>query len=500
MQDLIEAPSLQFDLVTIGGGFAGLVSAVRAAELGMRVAVLERGTGAHYPCNSRIATGAFVVMGKKISLPPAELFKAIMERTDRTADPALASLIAHHARRARLWLQSHGAKFINVAAFKGDAILAPPRRIRAGVDWQGRGSDALLGHLEASLNRLGGRLIRGAEVRCIVAEDGRCSGVVAQIAGAHVHVRTRAVVVADGGFQASTEMIREHITTMPDKVLVRAYPTSTGDGIRMAAAIGAHIGGFGQFYGHLQHRSAMTNAELWPYPQLDALAEAGVLVGANGLRFADEGLGGVCMANAVARSADPLGTTIVLDNDSWAGEAGCALPVPANAALSSRGIAPLSAPSIPALAELAGIDASALASTIAEHNQALAIGDFGKLWPRRSVGTSGLSSTVHDRRTEGPQPILKAPFHALPICAGITQTMGGIRINARAQALRPDGTPVDGLYVSGSPVFGLDGGARAGYVGGFAKAFVLGLVSAESAAADHNPAQRHEKLSNASAH
>jgi succinate dehydrogenase/fumarate reductase flavoprotein subunit len=33
----------EFDLVAIGGGFAGLVAAVRGAELGLRTAVLEQG-------------------------------------------------------------------------------------------------------------------------------------------------------------------------------------------------------------------------------------------------------------------------------------------------------------------------------------------------------------------------------------------------------------------------------------------------------------------------
>ena len=32
-----------FDLVTIGGGFAGLCAAVRGAELGLRTAVVEAG-------------------------------------------------------------------------------------------------------------------------------------------------------------------------------------------------------------------------------------------------------------------------------------------------------------------------------------------------------------------------------------------------------------------------------------------------------------------------
>ena len=35
--------------VTIGGGFAGLCTAVRSAELGLRTAVLEAGTDENYP-------------------------------------------------------------------------------------------------------------------------------------------------------------------------------------------------------------------------------------------------------------------------------------------------------------------------------------------------------------------------------------------------------------------------------------------------------------------
>ena len=47
-----------WDVVVVGAGFAGLVSANRCAELGLRVIVLEQGKTEDYLCNSRIATGA----------------------------------------------------------------------------------------------------------------------------------------------------------------------------------------------------------------------------------------------------------------------------------------------------------------------------------------------------------------------------------------------------------------------------------------------------------
>jgi hypothetical protein len=39
----------------------------------------------------------------------------------------------------------------------------------------------------------------------------------------------------------------------------------------------------------------------------------------------------------------------------------------------------------------------------------------------------------------------------------------------------------EGLYAVGTPVAGLEGGPRAGYVGGLSKAFILGLLAAEQA-------------------
>ena len=57
--------------------------------------------------------------------------------------------------------------------------------------------------------------------------------------------------------------------------------------------------------------------------------------------------------------------------------------------------------------------------------------------------------------------------------------MGGVVIDGHAQARKPDGGAFEGLYVVGTPVAGLEGGPRAGYVGGLSKAFILGLLAAE---------------------
>jgi fumarate reductase flavoprotein subunit len=71
---------------------------------------------------------------------------------------------------------------------------------------------------------------------------------------------------------------------------------------------------------------------------------------------------------------------------------------------------------------------------------------------------------------------------AIPICPGITYTMGGIAINGHGRVLRPDGSVITGLYAAGSTTGGLEGGGRVGYVGGLVKAGVMGLRAGEHVA------------------
>jgi len=109
---------MSYDLVTIGGGFSGLVSAARAAELGLRVAVLEARAEDRYPCSSRYTTGVSNVMGLAILAEPDVLYRAIVDGSGGTANPALARAVADNGKRAIDWLASQGARFITRALQK----------------------------------------------------------------------------------------------------------------------------------------------------------------------------------------------------------------------------------------------------------------------------------------------------------------------------------------------------------------------------------------------
>jgi fumarate reductase flavoprotein subunit len=465
---------MQFDLLTIGGGFSGLVTACRAAELGLSVAVLEARDEDRYPCSSRYATGAANVMGLPIMSEPDRLFAAIMNGSGSNANPAVARALADNGRRAIAWLSQQGAEFTSRVLRHdqpGQQVLAPVRAETAGLDWEDRGADRLMHRLEQNLTQRGSTLIRGVKAETLTVEDGACVGVEAVRDGARFRISSKAAVIADGGFAANREMVAQYITPHATRVLARVGPGAKGDGIRMAEKAGAAVGGFGAFYGHIHHASAMTDARQWPYPHLDAAAEIGIVVGPDGRRFTDEGLGGVCMANAIAHLPDPLSAFLILDDAIWKAEPALTTTVPANPAMVDAGGALLSAPDAERLAALTHLPADQLARSIERHNDAVDSNDFSRLAVQRT------------KRKHKPMPIRAAPFHAIPLCAGITGTMGGVVINEHAQAQKPDGTNFRGLYAVGTPVAGLEGGPHAGYVGGLSKAFVLGMVAAEHIAA-----------------
>ena len=76
-----------FDLLIIGGGLAGLTAGVRGLELGLTVALLEKGEGEDYPCNSRWS-GGIVHSGFKDPRREPDDLAAFMEKiTGGDADP-----------------------------------------------------------------------------------------------------------------------------------------------------------------------------------------------------------------------------------------------------------------------------------------------------------------------------------------------------------------------------------------------------------------------------
>jgi fumarate reductase flavoprotein subunit len=459
-----------FDLVCIGGGIAGLSASVRAAELGLRVVLLEQGAAPQYVCNSRMSGGVFHVSYMDITAPPAELEAGIRDATHGMTEPDLVNAMAQNAGRAFSWLQSKGAKFIKQSGWR--TVLTPPRPFAAGDAWVGRGADMLLRRLAAELVERGGEMRLGTRAEALQPVDGGFQ-VKARVGGSDHILFARVVVIADGGFQSNPEMFRAHIGPAPDQVVQRGAATGHGDGFRMARAIGAAAAEMRGFYGHILSIDALTNEKLRPYPTLDELAASAVVVDESGDRIFDEGQGGIVMANRLAAADNPASATIIAD-ESIVAQVGKGGPYLPNSYISDVGGKVHRANTLQALADLAKINGERLTGTVIAYNSAVRAGHLSALTPPRSK--RGVW-----RQEVTPLQISKPPFVAIPIRPGITHTMGGLAVDGFGRVRRDGGGYVEGLYAVGSSLGGLEGGPQVGYVGGLMKGLVFGLLAAECA-------------------
>jgi fumarate reductase flavoprotein subunit len=458
-----------YDVLVVGGGISGLTAANRAVQQGLKVAVLERGADESYLCNSRYSGGIFHVAFRNVKDRPEELLEAIEEATRGEADPALAQALASTCGRAVDWLREEGAKFMRVGHIAWQQwVLAPPRRIAPGLDWKGRGADFTLRALANNFSGRGGVMLRGTAATALMEKAGRCIGVEAQSAQGAQQLTARAIVLADGGFQGNPGLVRQHISNAPERIQQRGAGTGVGNGLCMAREVGAHITELGSFYGHTLSRDALTRDVLWPYPQLDELCKAGVVVDVAGNRFADEGRGGVYLSNAIAKLPDPLSAWVIFDQAIWerAGRHGV---IPANPHLIAAGGTLVRANTVRELAAQANIAADALEATVTAYDSALKAGCAQGLEPPRTLNADAL-------------PIGQPPFYAAPLCAGITYTFGGIATDEHGRVLARDGSRIAGLYASGATTGGLEGGRHCGYVGGLIKSVAFGLRAAEHVA------------------
>jgi fumarate reductase flavoprotein subunit len=187
------------DVVVAGAGMAGLVAAARARELGASVTVYEKGDR---PGGSMLLSSGFVWRHRDFDTLRSEC---------TGGDPGLQRTLYEQLDDALDWLESLGAPVL-------ERETGNPLTIGRRFDTRAL-TETLAGEV-----RLGEPLVD--------LPDGV------------------PVVLATGGFQGDRSLVREHVTSEADQLLLRANPWSAGDGLRLGLSAGASTtAGMDEFYG-----------------------------------------------------------------------------------------------------------------------------------------------------------------------------------------------------------------------------------------------------------
>lgn len=450
------------DLIVVGGGIAGSVAACRAADLGLSVLLLDVAADPTAGGNTSLSGGGIHIARLGLDADPGRLRRRILWGPVGVVREHLADRIVATAAEAFAWFSDQGVAFEPAAPGDIQAMLAPLRDLGDVHAWPGRGPQMMLRTLQSRCTAGGGEVLGGLRARELVQRNGAVTGIVTDDGRTYP---ARAVLLADGGYQANLALRRRFIGPSADRIFLRGAPHGQGDGLLMGEAVGAALSNTEFFYGHCMHGDVVRNDRLWPWPALDEiLTEGGVLVDRTARRLTDEGIGGVNAANVVARLADPLSTFVLLDERLWA-EAGELVwgHLSTNPELERRGGTIHRGASPAEVAAAAGIDPDGLADTVAAYNTALAAGQGGTLPIPRTGKAAPLAGSLL----------------AMPMIPGISHSTGGLVIDDGSAVLDGEGRRIPGLFAAG-PVATAP---HAGYYGGMATALVQAYVGATEVAA-----------------
>ncbi|MHC3474499.1 3-oxosteroid 1-dehydrogenase [Streptomyces sp. 7R007] len=316
----------------------------------------------------------------------------------------------------------------------------------------------------------------------LYVESGAVTGAVVTRDGSAGLVRARrAVIVGSGGFEHDAAMRAQYQRQPVGTEWTVGAKENTGDGIRAGQQAGAAL--------------ALMDDAWWgpaiPLPDQPyfCLAErtlpGGLIVNQAGARFVDEAAPYSDVVHTMydRDPTDPdIPAWLIVDqnyrNRYLFKDVAPTLAFPDDW-YTSR--AAYKAWTLDALAGSIGVPAAALRATVDRFNSLALKGtdtDFGR-------GTSAYDHYYTDPAVLPNSclaPLWLPPFHAFRIVPGDLGTKGGLVTDARARVLRPDGTPIPGLYAAGNASAAVMGHSYAGAGSTIGPAMTFGYIAALDAA------------------
>ena len=460
----------RYDVVVVGAGNAALCAALSASEHKKKILVLERAPEDESGGNSRFTAGLMRVAydgveDLKRAMPDlsveeiarsdfgtytAEQFLDDMARvTEYRCDPDLTELLVKNSLSTVAWMRSKGVRF--TAAWGRQAFNVGGRfKFWGGLTVEAvGGGPGLVESLAGAAKKNGVEIWYSARVHSLISDDGGIRGVMVKKSGKTIEVKSKAVVLAAGGFQANPEMRARYLGPGWELAKVRGTRFNTGDVIRMALDAGAaSAGNWSGCHAVAWERNAPEFGDLAVGDQFQKHSYPwGVYLNALGRRFVDEG------ADFRNYTYAKYGRVILEQPGQFAWQVFDAkVKAQLRDEYKIRQVTKHSANSLEELcAKLEDTNGKAALDELTKYNAAVCTDipfdpnvKDGRCTKNLKINKSNWANTLDT-----------PPFEAYAVTCGITFTFGGLRINTDAQVLDTDGAPIPGLYAAGELVGGI---------------------------------------------
>ena len=464
-----EEAEISTDLVIIGGGGSGMTAAIRAAQLGLDVTLVEKMSFMGGAIS--ISGGNQVVMGSQMQKDLGvtddsveSMVEDFMANGANLNVPELITLYAENVGETSDWLQEEGVTFNLEGGLHKLAEYSHDRELAYTGSGAGA-AEAMRGLVEESGVNV---LLNTRATELISDGNGGVSGVTANDDTTVYTIYADAVLLATGGYGYNKDLLEGDMKN----ALYYGPVSSTGDGLIMATAedinADTRLLEYGKRYPNgIEVSEGIAKSTI--NGNIPAWKMSAILVNKEGKRVVNEKASNrTILETELEQTGQQL--YLVMDQETftvWQDAVGYDVQEYLDANGTSLPVFG-HGDTLEEAAEAAGIDAEALAGTVELYNSYVEAGedaDFGR-------GAEYLTMPIGD-----------GPYYIVEQKPRFATTMGGLVIDTDLHVINKDGEIIKGLYASGEVVGGVMGddspsGANNGW------AVTSGKLAAQSIAAD----------------
>ena len=458
-----------YDVIVVGSGNAALCAALSAKDAGAKkILIIEKASKKEAGGNSRYTNGSYrfaydnfsdlkkiipsLKNTKRIDYgkyPKKSFYDDMIKVTKNKTDKNLTNKLVNNSHDVIYWLSKKGLKFVPIKgkqSFVVNGVTKYWGGLTLEVKDQGEG---LVKSLTNIVIKNGVEIKYEFAAKKIIKKDNKIVGLKVSHKGKSKDIFCKSVVLACGGFEASSKMRTKYLGKGWDKAKVRGTKHNTGDGLNMAFEHGAAS------YGEWSGCHAVFHDINGPkFSDLKIAAKYrkisypwGIVINANGERFVDEG------EDLRNYTYAKFGREVIKQPKQFAWQIFDQKVRPMlYSEYDVKTATKVKANTIEELVKkLKGVNSKKALSTIKKYNSSV-VSEI-KFDPTIKDGKKTIGLKIN--KTNWANKIDTGPYYAYGVTCGITFTFGGLKVNNQCEVLNRRNKPIKGLFAAGEMVGGI---------------------------------------------